>query len=156
MKNRRQVVVFSLITRYNKNMRFEVPQFINVEDKLFGNFTFKQALYLVGGGGSIYLIYKLLPSFAVIVLGLPIAAFSLALVFYKPNGRPFIKYVEALMTFTFTQKFYLWRRSDSDDGISNTEQKHQRFPRKGELPEQNEGRRISDLAWSLDILDFEE
>ncbi len=32
-------------------MRFEVPQFIDVEDKIFGPFTFKQFLYLAGGAG---------------------------------------------------------------------------------------------------------
>lgn len=150
------MIVFSLINRYNESMRFEVPQFINVEDKLFGNFSFRQALYLVGGGGAIYLIYRLLPLFAVFVVGFPIGAFALALVFYKPNGRPFIKYVESLMTYTFMQKFYLWRRSDKDDGIANTEQRHEKFPNKGDLPKDERGQRISDLAWSLDILDFEE
>ena len=137
-------------------MRFEVPQFINVEDKLFGNFSFKQALYLVGGGGAIYLIYKLLPTFVVFILGFPIGAFALALVFYKPNGRPFIKYVEALMTYTFTQKFYLWRKSDKNDGVAHTEQIHEQFPNKGDLPRTSDGQRLADLAWSLDILDFEE
>jgi len=32
-------------------MRFEVPQFIDVEDKLFGPLTFTQFVYLAGSGG---------------------------------------------------------------------------------------------------------
>jgi len=32
-------------------MRFEVPQFIEVEDKIFGPFTWKQFIYLMGGEG---------------------------------------------------------------------------------------------------------
>ena len=136
-------------------MRFEVPQFINVEDKLFGPFTFKQSIYLVGGGGMIFLMYRLLPLFVVLVLGIPIAAFTLALVFYKPNGRPFIKMVESYIFYIFTEKFYLWRQKDPEPGTSLTQQVHQAFPKEGELPEDTSGQKISDLAWSLDILDFD-
>ncbi len=137
-------------------MRFEVPQFINIEDKLFGPFTFKQAIYLVGGGGLIFIIYKLLPSFVTFILGLPIATFSLALVFYKPNGRPFIKMVEAYVLFALTQKFYLWRQKDAKPGALPVSQVHAAFPKEGALPEEDNRHKISDLAWSLDILDFDD
>lgn len=136
-------------------MRFEVPQFINIEDKLFGPFTFKQSIYLVGGGGIIFLMYRLLPLFVVIFLGIPVAAFTLALVFYKPNGRPFIKMVEAFILYSFTEKFYLWRKKDHPTGAQDVQQIHQAFPQKGELPEDWNQQKISDLAWSLDILDFD-
>ena len=137
-------------------MRFEVPQFINIEDKLFGPFTFKQSLYLVGGGGIIFIIYKMLPTFVTFILGVPIAAFSLALVFYKPNKRPFIHMVESFILYTFTQKFYLWRQKDAEPGVTNITQIHAEFPEEGALPKEDKRQRISDLAWSLDILDFDD
>lgn len=136
-------------------MRFEVPQFINLEDKLFGPFTFMQSLYLVGGGGIVFSIHKLFPSFVTVLVGIPIAAFSLALVFYKPNGRPFMKMVEAFIIYLFTQKFYLWRRRDQKPGAADVVQVHEKFPQEGALPKEDTRRRISDLAWSLDILDFD-
>ena len=136
-------------------MRFEVPQFINIEDKLFGPFTFKQSIYLVGGGGMIFLIYRLLPTFVVVILGIPIAAFTLALVFYRPNGRPFIKMVESWILFMFTEKFYLWRQKDQQPGAQEVKQIHKPFPKDGELPDDDRVK-ISDLAWSLDILDFDQ
>ncbi len=137
-------------------MRFEVPQFINIEDKLFGPFTFKQSIYLIGGGGIIFLFYKTLPLFATIILGVPIAALSLALVFYRPNGRPFIFMLESFLIYTFTQKFYLWRQKDRPAGAMNITQIHEKFPEEGALPQEDKRKKISDLAWSLDILDFEE
>jgi len=136
-------------------MRFEVPQFINVEDKLFGPFTFKQSLYLVGGGGIIFIIYKTLPTFVVFVLGFPVSSFSLALVFYRPNNRPFIDMVESFILYTFTQKFYLWRQRDAEPGAANISQIHAEFPAEGEIPTDDKRQKISDLAWSLDILDFD-
>ena len=135
-------------------MRFEVPQFINIPDKLFGPFTFKQALFLVGGGGMIYVIYRVAPFSIAVLLGLPIAAFTGALVFYKPNGRPFIHMVESWLLYSFSHKFYLWRQRDADIGAQDITQIHQSFPKEGDLPEDNR-QKISDLAWSLDILDFE-
>ncbi|MCI5051438.1 MAG: PrgI family protein [Candidatus Pacebacteria bacterium] len=136
-------------------MRFEVPQFINIPDKLFGPFTFKQALFLVGGGGMIYVIYRVAPFSITFLLGLPIAAFTGALVFYKPNGRPFIHMVESWILYTFSHKFYLWRQRDPEPGAQDVTQIHQAFPEEGEIPEDNR-QKISDLAWSLDILDFDE
>lgn len=135
-------------------MRFEVPQFINIQDKLFGPFTFRQALYLVGGGGMVFMLFKLLPSFAAVLLGVPIGLFSLALVFYKPNGRPFIEMVEAYLLYSFTQKFYLWRQKDPEPGAAPVEQVHAAFPLENDIPEDTR-QKISDLAWSLDILDFD-
>lgn len=136
-------------------MRFEVPQFINIEDKIFGPFSVKQALYLVGGGGIIFLIFKIsiIPNFIAFILALPIAAFSLALVFYRPYGRPFIQLVEAYLIYAFTQKFYLWRKKEVNQKISLTERKQAPFPEEGAREQKQ---KLSDLAWSLDILDIEE
>ena len=134
-------------------MRFEVPQFINIEDKLFGPFTFKQSIYLVGGGGMIYLIYRLLPSFVVFILGIPIAAFTLALVFYRPNGRPFIKMVESWILFMFTEKFYLWKQKDRSEAVQETQEISQSTV--VETTSKQDRQRIADLAWSLDILDYD-
>ena len=136
-------------------MRFEVPQFINIQDKLFWIFTFREALYLIGGGGIIYLFFRILPTFAAGTLGVPVAAFTLALVFYKPNGRPFINMVESFVLFTFTQKFYLWRQREVDRSVLPVQQIHQEFP--SENSDRAESReKISNLAWSLDVLDFDD
>ena len=136
-------------------MRFEVPQFINIPDKLFGPFTFKQALYLVGGGGIVFILYKLLPLAFAVFLGVPVALFAVALVFYKPNGRPFIHMVESFLLYSFSHKFYLWRQHDAPVGKQDITQVHEAFPVEGELPKDMSNQKISDLAWSLDILDFD-
>ena len=44
-------------------MQFQVPQFIEIEDKIFGPLTFKQFIYLAGGGGLCFLLYTILPFF---------------------------------------------------------------------------------------------
>ena len=49
-------------------MQFQVPQFIEVEDKIFGPLTFRQAVYLVGGAGLSYVIYRFSPSLIISII----------------------------------------------------------------------------------------
>ncbi len=56
-------------------MQFHIPQYIDIEDKLFGPLTLKQAIYVLGGGGGIYLMYRIIPSIffaAPIMLGIAV------------------------------------------------------------------------------------
>ena len=92
-------------------MQFQVPQFIEVEDKIFGRLTLKQFIYLAGGAGAcvvlwIYVPYKIIS----VILILPVAAFSLALAFFKTNGKAFIDIVEAAFYYYVGSKLYVWRK----------------------------------------------
>ena len=75
-------------------MRYQVPQFIEVEDKIFGPFTFKQFIYIVGGGGMAFIFYKFLNIFIAVPFIAASLGFGFALAFYKVNGKPFIDVVE--------------------------------------------------------------
>ena len=77
-------------------MQFQVPQFIEMEDRIFGRLTLKQFLYLAGGVGASVALYLYIPfKIVAIILIIPIVAFSLALAFYKINKRPFIDVVQS-------------------------------------------------------------
>ena len=92
-------------------MRFEVPQFIDVEDKIFGPLTFKQFIYLVGGAALAYVSYKLIPTPFWIPVSLAAVALGLALAFYKLNNRPFLVIAQAWLEYQFKNKLYIWKRS---------------------------------------------
>jgi hypothetical protein len=68
-------------------MQFKVPQFIDIEDKLFGPFTFFQFAYMIGGGGMAFILYKVLPFGLAIVPIIIVVSLSLLLVFYKINNK---------------------------------------------------------------------
>src|SRR3954468_7224123 len=94
-------------------MRFQVPQFIEVEDKIIGPFTLKQFIFMAGGAGLSFLIYTTLPVYLSFPLIFIILAFSAALAFYKINKRfPFIYMVEAATKYFFGSKLYIWRKQD--------------------------------------------
>lgn len=94
-------------------MQFKVPQFIDIEDKLFGNLTLKQFIYLIGGGGLGYLCFRFLPGIIAIVLGPAFTLFGVALAFYKMNDRPFIFTLEAMFKYITKPRLYLWKKKET-------------------------------------------
>lgn len=98
---------------YNRDiMRFEVPQFIEIEDKIIGPLTWKQFVYVAGGAGLIIMLYlSELPFFIFILLGVPIGALSASLAFHRINNRPFSAFLEGFVNYMRKSKLYLWKRS---------------------------------------------
>lgn len=94
-------------------MQFKLPQFLDIEDKIFGPFTFKQFSYLLAAIAFAYIFWKLIP---LKILAVPIIlAFSgtfLALAFIKINNRPFMSVLEAAYKFVINNKTYLWQKKE--------------------------------------------
>ena len=76
-------------------MEYQVPQFIEVEDKIIGPLTLKQFIYVAGAGGLCVVFFVYLPIIIALLLSAPVAALAAALAFYKVNGKPFIEVLEA-------------------------------------------------------------
>jgi hypothetical protein len=93
-------------------MHYQVPQFIEIEDKIFGPLTLKQFIYLAGGGGLCLIFFSLLPFFITVILAVPVIALSLGLAFYQVNGRPMILAVEHAFSYTLRHKLYLWKQHE--------------------------------------------
>lgn len=91
-------------------MRFEVPQFIEIEDKIFGPLTWRQFVYLGGGVGAAVVMFLVLPTIIAIMVGLPLALLAGALAFYPINNRPFSYFLEAVWSYFTNSRLYLWRR----------------------------------------------
>jgi hypothetical protein len=85
-------------------MQFKVPQFIDIEDKIFGPLTWKQALYLAGGAGLTYLSLKLLPSFLALPVAIFFAGLALMLAFYKINDQPFVVILQSWLSYSVSKK----------------------------------------------------
>ncbi len=128
-------------------MRFQVPQFIEVEDKIFGPLTFKQFIYLGGGAGICVILFIFLPKFLAILLSLPVAALALALTFYRVNDKPFINLLEAFFNYTLTHKLYIWRK---EERTPTAKEATQAPLEQVYVPKLSESK-LKDLSWSLDI-----
>lgn len=93
-------------------MRFEVPQFIDIEDKIFGPLTWRQFLYLGGGVGMGVVLFFTANLIVFILVGLPLAVLAGALAFYPVNNRPFSFFLEAIVNYFQGTKLYLWRQKE--------------------------------------------
>lgn len=106
-------VFLAYSSMYNTSMRFEVPQFIEIEDKIFGPLTWRQFLYLGGGVGMAVVMFITLPFILFVIFGLPLALLAGALAFYPINNRPFSYFLEAIFNYVTNNRLYLWRQNSS-------------------------------------------
>jgi hypothetical protein len=132
-------------------MEHQIPQFIEIEDKVIGPLTIKQFLYLAGGAAAAFILWTLLPRFLALFVAIPVAGFAFALAFYKVNGKPFITMVENAFNYLFSTKIYIWKKKE-------------RAPEKGERASENgtyeqvyvprlSESKLKNITWSLDIND---
>lgn len=128
-------------------MRFQVPQYIEVEDKIFGPLTFKQFVYIAGGAGICLVLFTFLPKFFAFLLSAPVVALSLALAFYKVNDKPFIHMVEAFFNYFTTTKLYVWKKEEKKPEARQAETQ---APEQVYVPRLSESK-LKELTWSLDI-----
>ncbi|PIR85078.1 hypothetical protein COU15_02805 [Candidatus Kaiserbacteria bacterium CG10_big_fil_rev_8_21_14_0_10_45_20] len=132
-------------------MRFQVPQFIEVEDKIFGPLTVGQFVYLAGGIGFLVAMWLVLPLFLAVLVGGPVALLGLALAFYKVNDRPFINVMQSAAEYFTKDKLYIWDKGKTQpikEGLVSQIQDHDDPAKYVPATTSN---KIKDLAWSLDI-----
>lgn len=131
-------------------MRFQVPQFIEVEDKIFGPLTFKQFVYIAGGAGLCFILWTFLPTIVAIPLILIVGGFSAALAFYTYNGKPFIFLIQSWLTYTISDKLYLWRKEQKKTETTVTPASEEGGEQTVIVPKLSQGK-LKDISWSLDV-----
>ncbi len=131
-------------------MRFQVPQFIEVEDKIFGPLTVTQFIYLAGGVGFLVALLLVLPIWLAVILGGPIAVFGAALAFYKVNDRPFVVALQAGVEFFLRDKLYVWDKTKKEQEKIKPEEVTKESDALKYVPATTSSK-IKDLSWSLDI-----
>ena len=134
-------------------MQFQVPQFIDVEDKIFGPFTLKQFIYLAGGAGIAVIMFTFLPKFLAFVVAAPFAGLAATLAFYKPNNRPFVFTLESMVKYFFGERLYVWKKIPRK--IEPGEESLNGLPPQLIVPHLS-GNKLKDLNWNLDIKKQEE
>lgn len=91
-------------------MQFQVPQFIDIEDKIFGPLTLRQFLYLVGAGGFSFVLFFMLETWLWVIATLMLLVIAASFAFVKFNGQAFTTIITAIFKYLWLPKFYLWQR----------------------------------------------
>jgi hypothetical protein len=131
-------------------MEYQVPQFIEVEDKIFGPLTLKQFVYVAGGAGLCVIILLSFPLIIGLMLAAPVAALAGGLAFYKVNNRSLIEVIEAGFTYLLGGRLYLWKKEGSKTPAA-AQQPQKEIPAVVQAGLSQS--KLKELAWSLDIQD---
>lgn len=91
-------------------MRYQVPQFVDIEDKIIGPLTLKQFLiYFITALGLIP-VYLFTDLSLFITLVLPVGAVAAAFAHLKPGGKSLFTFVVNAAGFATKGRMWLWGR----------------------------------------------
>lgn len=91
-----------------------VPQFIDVEDKIFGPITTRQFIIMLVTGLILFIAFKLADLALFIFLFIIIAGIGFTLAFVKINGQPFHYFLLNLAQTMRRPSRRLWKKDLSD------------------------------------------
>lgn len=91
--------------------QFTVPQFIDVEDKIFGPVTTRQFLILLVAGLTIFVAFKLADVTLFIFLAALIGGLALIIAFVKVNGQVFHFFVLNIFQTMRRPSLRIWNKN---------------------------------------------
>lgn len=98
-------------------MQFQVPQFIETEDKIIGPLTLKQFGYLAGGGFFLLMLYYVLEFWLWIIVAAIVGLFVIAMAFLKYHGRSFMVLFFAMISYLWRPRLFLWQSAGAKPAV---------------------------------------
>jgi len=130
-------------------MQYQVPQFIELEDRIIGPLTLKQFLYLAFAGALLFVFWFLFAFYIWIIIALPITALAAAFAFLKINDRPFVYFFLAFIKYFTKPKLYIFSTTPQETPKESVPEE------KIEIPQTQEKKlttsKLKELALNLDI-----
>jgi hypothetical protein len=93
-------------------MQFQVPQFIETEDKIIGPLTLKQFLYLAAAGVIVFLLFWILKTWLWFIAAAILGTAAAALAFIKYNGRPLTVILTAALNYLWKPRSFIWKKTE--------------------------------------------
>lgn len=94
--------------------QFVVPQFIDVEDKIFGPLSVRQFVILMLGCMLLFLEYRLSDFVLFLLEAIPTLTLCLILGFAKVNGMPFHYFFVNFILTLKRPRLRVWQKSESE------------------------------------------
>ena len=132
--------------------QFTVPQFIDVEDKIFGPITSRQFVIMLLAAVLIAICYKLCDFSLFIVLGLFIFCASGIVAFLKVNGMAMHYFILNFIQTVKKPALRVWNKSDiiNDDVLEKTSVKKPTGDKKNNSVKAFNTSRLSELSLIVD------
>lgn len=97
---------------------FQIPQFIETEDKIVGPLTLRQFLYLAGAGGVSFLLFFIFQFWLWLMVTIFVGVLAAAAAFIKYNGQPLPRVAFSAFLFLWRPRLYLWQRESQFKEVS--------------------------------------
>ena len=91
-------------------MQFNVPQFIEMEDKILGPLTFRQFFLVIIVGLILLFLWYYTVLWFFLLAAIPLAGLTFALIFVKINGRSFASFLRSWINYWLNPRIYIWRK----------------------------------------------
>lgn len=98
--------------------QFVVPQFIDVEDKIFGPITTRQFLILLVAGIGIFLAYRFGDFSLFVIMIVLLGGLALTFAFVKVNGQTFHYFVLNIIQTTRRPSLRIWNKFHSKEELN--------------------------------------
>ena len=133
-------------------MQYQVPQFIELEDRIIGPLTLKQFLYLAFAGALLFVFWFLFVFYIWIIIALPMAALAATFAFLKINDRPFVYFFLAFVKYFTKPKLYIFSGTARKEVPKKPAPEPSSAPQSG-APESKKitPSKLKELALNLDI-----
>jgi hypothetical protein len=90
-------------------MQFQIPQFIETEDKIVGPFTMREFIYVGIAGGVSAMLYFTVQTGIWVIASVILFGGAIALAFVKVEGRPLFGVIGSAFDFYWKPQTYLWK-----------------------------------------------
>lgn len=91
-------------------MHFNVPQFVNIEDKIAFQLTVKQLGWFGLGGVVLFLIWQIVTPGVFFVWVFIVGALAVVFAFYKPFGITFSSFLVSSIKYIAKPRVLVWER----------------------------------------------
>lgn len=129
--------------------RYQVPQNIDMEDKIVGPLTMLQFVYLMIGGMIIYLAWTVFDIQLFLLIAVPVGLFALAMAFVKVQDQPFPKFMAAFLLYLVRPKSRVWQKEQQLSQLKLTKKTEVFQPTGGEKTFDRD--KSAELASILDL-----
>lgn len=90
-------------------MQFQVPQFIETEDKIVGPLSLRQFMYVGGAIGLSFLFYFTLGLFLWFLFSIVVLGLGVALAFVRINSQPLVRVLISAAHYYWKPQTYVWQ-----------------------------------------------
>jgi hypothetical protein len=132
-------------------MLSNVPQFIDIEDKIVGPLTAKQLGWMAGGGVILLVLWNYLDLSAFIMAAIITAGLFGALAFYRPYNQSLIMFIFSAVFFVTRPKLYVWRRFSDTMGGTHKKKKDQKITTQRQEKKKIDSDKLKEISNILDM-----